>query len=72
MAAIISPGGPFTAAKNSPRTFLAAINGTGVDTLQKVRGLKSAVFARITRGKIFCDHAHIGDKGRRLWMINYF
>ena len=29
-------------------------------------------FARMTRGKMFCDHAHIGDKGRRLWMKNYF
>ena len=28
-------------------------------------------FARITR-RNFCAHAHIGDKGRCLWMINYF
>ena len=34
----------------------------GVDTLQKVRGLKSAVRA-YNALKHFCDHAHIGDKG---------
>ena len=27
MAAIIGPGGPFTAAKNGPGPFLAAVNG---------------------------------------------
>ena len=28
--------------------------------------------SREQRAEFFCDHAHIGDKGRRLWMINYF
>ena len=47
----------------------ACLYTRGVDTFQKVRGLKGAV-PRITRGKLFCDHAHIGDKSRRLWIIN--
>ena len=42
----------------------------GVDTLQKVKGLKSAVRA-YNVWEHFCDHAHIGNKGRCLW-INYF
>ena len=42
-----------------------------LDTLQKVKGLKSAIHA-CNAWEHFGDHAHIGDKGRRLWMINYF
>ena len=45
--------------------------GVYTDTLQKVRGLKSAVRAYNAR-EHFCDYAHIGDKGHRLWMISYF
>ena len=41
---------------------LSIILDRGVDTLQKVRGLKSAVRA-YNAWKHFCDHAHIGDKG---------